>query len=250
MRLVQVLPHARLRRRLEARAAQEAEVQAAQRIRLPGGARREVVGRIPGVSAPEDRLASVEALRTARPGRDRAEVEELRDRPRRRRHPAGRGHVTLVELVAVHHVRLQLELGVVPPRPKLGREPREACRVVELVSVDAERPGRGAHVRLERRMRGCGVARPANLEVVELLLEGVQDLRGPIAGHVVDGVDAVADAGDVPDRALEEHVLVAYKDDPDHPDAAHGVSGCPRPRPRLPARRAAGSSTGTGRSPT
>jgi len=47
------------------------------------------------------------------------------------------------------------------------------------------------------------------------VLEGPQDVPRPVGRDVVDRVDAVAEVGDVPDRVLDEEVLVANEDNAD-----------------------------------
>ena len=45
--------------------------------------------------------------------------------------------------------------------------------------------------------------------------ERAEDVPRAIGRDVVDGVNAVAELGDVADRALDEDVLVVDEDDPD-----------------------------------
>ena len=53
------------------------------------------------------------------------------------------------------------------------------------------------------------------VEVRISALEGPQDVPRPVSRDVVDRVDAVAEVGDVPDRVLDEEVLVANEDNAD-----------------------------------
>jgi hypothetical protein len=55
--------------------------------------------------------------------------------------------------------------------------------------------------------------------VVELAAELAQDLPGSIGGYVVEGINAIAECGDVSDRALHEDVLVADEDRADDANA-------------------------------
>ena len=64
-------------------------------------------------------------------------------------------------------------------------------------------------------MRVSCVARAPGVKVVELSRETAEDLRCPVGGEMVDGVDAIAESRDVPDRLLDEDVLVPDEDDPD-----------------------------------
>src|SRR4051812_29322228 len=77
-------------RGIEARTAQEAEVETAKRIRLPRRRAREVAACLPVISGPEDRVSALERLGDASPGVDGCEVEDFRDRARRRSQPARR----------------------------------------------------------------------------------------------------------------------------------------------------------------
>ena len=101
------------------------------------------------------------------------------------------------------------------PASSGSRNDGEPGRVVELVAVDAQRPRLGAHERLEHAVRLARVAHAADVQVVELGRELAEDVPGLVRGHVVDGEDPVAEAGDVPDRLLDVQVLVADERDPD-----------------------------------
>ena len=80
-------------------------------------------------------------------------------------------------------------------------------------------------------MRLAGVPRAADVEVVEFAFEPLQDVPGAVRRDVVDRMDAVAEAGDVPDRLLEEDVLVANEDDSDYRSSAlHSSKGRTTPR--------------------
>src|SRR5262249_19732051 len=69
----------------------------------------------------------------------------------------------------------------------------------------------------------CGrVARSVDLEVIELPGERAEDLPRAIGRDVVDDVDTVAELNDVPDRLLDEHVLVSDEDAAD--DSRHRSS--------------------------
>ena len=58
--------------------------------------------------------------------------------------------------------------------------------------------------------------RTPHVEMVELAVEPPQHLPGAVCRNVIDRMDTVAERGDVPDRLLDEDVLVAHEDDPDY----------------------------------
>jgi hypothetical protein len=165
----------------------------------------------------------VEALQATGPRFHGTHVEELRHGTRGRSEIARGDASLLVEVVAVEHVRLQAEDVVVRTRLEVAAEPRQGSRVVELVAVDAQRPGMRPRVLLDRAVRISGVARAIHRDVVVLLGEPAQDPGRPVGREVVDHVDAVADVRDVADRPLEEDVLVPDQDDPHEPQLQASV---------------------------
>ena len=99
---------------------------------------------------------------------------------------------------------------------QVGAQPHEPGRVVQLVAVDAEHPRRRARVLREQPVRGRRVPRAANVEVLEVARERLENLPRAIARDVVDRVDPIAELGDVPDRLLDEQVLVPHEDAADN----------------------------------
>ena len=88
------------------------------------------------------------------------------------------------------------------------------------------------------------VARPTDVDVLELARQRLQDRPRAVVRDVVDGVDVIAELGDVPDRALDEDVLVADEDAAD--DRGHvssDSSRCSSPSSRRCARTAYDSSS-------
>jgi len=57
--------------------------------------------------------------------------------------------------------------------------------------------------------------RAASIEMVVFALERTKDVPGAVSRDVIDRVDAVAELGHVPDRLLDEDVLVADEHDAD-----------------------------------
>src|SRR5439155_20797755 len=88
------------------RPRQEADMEAPQGIVVPPSGLGQVAARLPVIPGPEHDPTGLERLLVVRPRLDSAEVEELRDRARRRREPAGRRAGSAIELVAVQDVRL------------------------------------------------------------------------------------------------------------------------------------------------
>ena len=73
--------------------------------------------------------------------------------------------------------------------------------------------------------------RAAHVEVFEFTFELLQDVPGAVRLNVIDRMDAIAEAGDVPDRLLEKDVLVAHEDDPDYRSSElHSSKGRTTPR--------------------
>ena len=103
---------------------------------------------------------------------------------------------------------LQAEDVVVSTGLELLAQLLQRARVVQLVAVHAERPRRGAGVRLEHPVRVRRVARALHAQVVELTGQPTQDLGRLVGRQVVDREDPVAECGHVPDCPLEVHVLV------------------------------------------
>jgi hypothetical protein len=73
-------------------------------------------------------------------------------------------------------------------------------------------------------MRLARVMHAMRVEMLVVALEPAQDLPGAIRRHVVDRVDAVAEPGDVPDRLLDEQILVVDEDNADDPGRRYNSS--------------------------
>src|SRR6266542_2639687 len=206
----------RLSPRIAARAPQEADVEAAQWTLVPGDALADVVHGSLVIAGAEDGPPTVQPLRAlGGPRVERGEVVELGDRARRRREVARSRLPLRLELDAVQHVRRDLEHAVVATRQQLLAKAREAARVVELVAVDAEDPSLGPRVHLDQLVRRSRMAYAVCVDMLVLVSECAQHLPGPVGGDVVDGVDPVAEGRRVPDRLLNEQILVANEHDPD-----------------------------------
>ena len=124
-------------------------------------------------------------------------------------------HSVGIQPNAVQDVRGNLESAAVRAFQKLRPEGLETDRVVELVAVDTEDPGVRAGVGLDQTMRLARMVDAACLEMVVFALQPAQDLPRSVRRDVIGRVDAVAESRDVPDRPLDEEILVANEDDAD-----------------------------------
>src|SRR5262249_38303668 len=129
--LVEVLARTGSRCDLVARPLYEAEVEAAERVGVPGSGVGEIGARLPVLARPEDDATCLERIGTVGPRLDGSEVEQLRDRPRRGSEPSAGHPRGNVESVAVQDMCLDPEDLTVRAGDQVLAQPNEAVGVVE-----------------------------------------------------------------------------------------------------------------------
>ena len=215
---------------LPAAAAEEADVERAERRLVPAVLAVQLALPRLRTGLEDEARRIVQALGiVAVPRFDPGEVEQLRDARRGRREVPRRDSALLVELDAVEHVRADEPVL----RRLAGEQPLakalEPARVVQLVAVDAEDPHRLTGEALDQVVRRARVVDAVQRGRDRALgREPLEDLRRPVLRAVVDEDQLVAEAEDVPDRLLDEPVLVADERDPDDSHSDEFTSGAGR----------------------
>jgi hypothetical protein len=98
----------------------------------------------------------------------------------------------------------------------------ESVRIVELVSVDADRPSLGAGKPFDWPVRLRRSSRAAYLQMIELPSKVSENLPGVVGRNMVERVDAIAEVRDVPDRASDENIFIADENGADDPYGLRG----------------------------